>query len=279
MSSATFRVVTRGLQPDHSAEIAAELLTRLFKCGKDKVAPLIDSRPVTVKRRLTFEAATKYAQALTRCGCVCMVEEEPLTPLTLSDERLQRLQPKLFDMARWASQADRDSWMDAIRDTLAHGAARAAVVVDAAGSVVAAYTDELDCVVLLQFDEGFGLVHGWQKGTRLLSVNAYFARDQGMAPDLLLGPGDSGRWGNVWPLIADLLSDDHAGLAARKRAIPEAQWERAGQLGRSALAGAALPRDGRPLGSRQPVQAPAIASVAAPAPAPRRFSLRRRAGD
>ncbi|WP_332877149.1 hypothetical protein [Massilia sp. S19_KUP03_FR1] len=220
---------------------------------------------------MTFEAATSYAQALTRCGCLCTVEEEALTPLTLSDERLHRLQPKLFDTARWASQADRDSWLEAIRDTLTRGTSHAAVVVDAAESVVACYTDELDCVVLLQFDAGFGLVHGWQKGTRLLSLNSYVARDQGVAPDLVPGPGDTGRWGNVWPLIADLLTDDHAGLAARKKAVTEAEWERAGQLGRSRLAGASLPRDGRPLGSRQPAQAPA----ALPERVPHRFSLRR----
>jgi hypothetical protein len=271
MTSATFRVVTRGLQPGHSAEIATELLARLFKCSKEQVAPLVGRRAVTVKRRLTFDAATKYAQALERCGCVCAVEEEAARPMTLSDERLHRLQPKLFDMTRWASQADRDSWVEAIRDTLVRGAHRAAVVVDAADSVVACYTNELDCVVLLQFEAGFGLVHGWQNGTRLLAVNSYVARDQGIATDLQPGPGDTGRFGNVWPLIADLLTDDQAVMAARKRAIIEAEWERTGQLGRSKLAEAGTPRDGRPLGSRQPAQAPA----AEPAPAPRRFSLRR----
>ena len=272
MTSATFRVVTRGLLPGHSADIAAELLARLFKCSKEQVAPLVGRRAVTVKRRLTLEAATKYAQALERCGCVCVVEAEAARPLTLSDERLHRLEPKLFDMARWASQADRDSWVEAIRDTLARGANRAAVVVDAAESIVAAYTNELDCVVLLRFEAGFGLVHGWQNGTRLLAVSSYVGRDAGLATDLQPGPGDTGRFGNVWPLIADLLTDDQAVMAARKRAIIEAEWARAGELGRSKLADAGTPRDGRPLGSRQPAQAPA----AEPARVPGRFSLRRR---
>ena len=271
MTSATFRVVTRGLQPGYSAEIAAELVAALFKCSKEQIAPLLRSKPLTVKRGLTLEAATKYAQALTRRGCVCVVEAEPRR-LTLSEERLSRLQPKLFDLARWASPADRDSWMEAIRYTLAQGDSRAAVVVDAADSVVASYTNELDCVVLLQFATGFGLVHGWQNGTRLLSATSYVERDQGVAPDLQPGPGDTGRWGNAWPLIADLLTDDHAGLAARKRAIDAAEWERAWELGRSVLAGAGVPRDGRPLGSREPAQAPA----AAPDNAPGWFSRRRR---
>jgi hypothetical protein len=258
MTTATFRVVTRGLRPGYSAALAADLLVALFKCDKEKIAPLLGEQPVTVKKKLTADAAANYAQALERCGCVCTVEEEPAPPLTLSNERLHRLQPALFDLARWATPAGRESWFDAIRRTLARGASGAAVVVDAAQSVVAAYANELDCVVLLQFPASFGLVHGWQNGTRLLSMTSYSSRDGGIAPDLQPGPGDTGRWGNAWPLVADLLTDDHAGLAARKRALTDAEWERAWQLGRHLLAGGSAARDGRPMASHQPPAAPPV---------------------
>lgn len=491
MTSATFRVITRGLQPGYSAEMAADLMATLFKCSKEQIAPLLASKPVTVKKGMAFDAANKYAQALARCGCASTVEPDPApvgaagkttspgaqqlstivpvlrrvvapgldadpalvrsfagdlevvfltepngvvmrqgmfraamlseeklyqmavanlykllhprlvfqqmaadagpdgTPgaryfsyietgdgleasclllwpvwqalaeqvdgplrivvpsagtclfcgaddavalammtdvagetldeagadalskltwsvdaagrvtvvpvppatgsgipaqlvapsqhaaatsaalMTLSADRLRRIQSKMFDLARWATVDDRDSWMDAIGDTLARGASRAAVVVDAANAVVASYTDELDCVVLLQFDPAMGLVHGWQNGTRLLAATAYFARDQGMAPDLQPGPGDTGRWGNVWPLIADLLTDDHGVLAARKREIDAAEWERAWQLGRGLLTAGVIPRDGRPLGSRQPAPV-AVAAEPGAAPAKKR---------
>jgi len=272
MTSATFRVVTRGLQPGHSAEITAELVAKLFKCSKEQIAPLLGSKAVTVKRGLALDAATKYAQALTRCGCVCAVEPDIAKYLALSDARLHRIEPKLYDLARWANQADRASWMDAIRATLGRGDSRAVVVVDAADSVVASYARELDCAVLLRFDPGFGLVHGWQNGTRLLGATSYVSRDHGVASDLQPGPGDTGRWGNAWPLVADLLTDDHAGLAARKRAIEGAEWDRAWALGRSVLAGGGIPRDGRPLGSRQPAPLPA----ATPVPASRWFAKRSR---
>ena len=272
MTTATFRVVTRGLQPGYSAALAADLMVALFKCSREKVVPLLGEQPVTVKKKLTSDAAAKYAQALARCGCVCAIEEEPAPPLMLSDERLHRIQPTLFDLSRWTSALDRDNWLEAIRGALARGAGRAAVVVDAANSVVAAYTNELDCVVLLQFPDSFGLVHGWQNGTRLLAMTSYRSRDQGVAPDLQPGPGDTGRWGNAWPLVADLLTDDHAGLAARKRAIEGAEWDRAWALGRSVLAGGGIPRDGRPLGSRQPAPLPA----ATPVPASRWFAKRSR---
>lgn len=267
MNSATFRVVTQGLLPGYSEALASGLVAALFKCSEAQVAALVGDKPVTAKKGVTYEAAEKYAQALARCGCASVIEEEPVkvAPLTLSHERLLRLQPKLFDIARWASLDDRDSWREAIRDTLARGDCRAAVVVDAANSVVAAYSSELDCVVLLQFAPGLGLVHGWQNGTRLLSANAYFPRDQGLAPDVRPGPGDTGRWGNLWPLLADLLTDDHAALAARKRLIDNTEWDRAGHLGRGALADAIAARDGRPLGSRHPAR-PQEAVTTEPAP-------------
>jgi hypothetical protein len=275
MISATFRVVTRGLQPGYSADMVVDLVVKFFKCSREQAVEMTSSEPVTVKRRLTLDAANKYVQALERCGCRAAVEEEPaaaLRPpasdapvLTLSYERLQRLQPRLMDAAGWVGEADRLSWIESIRQTLAWGDSRAAVVVDAANSVVASYTDELDCVVLLQFDTAFGLVHGWQNGTRLLSVNAYFGRDKGLAPDLQPGPGDTGRSGNIWPLVADLLTNDHERLRERKRMILEDEWNRAGQLGRRLLAAEAVPRDGRPLGSRRPAGVQAAAAPEAPA--------------
>jgi hypothetical protein len=185
--------------------------------------------------------------------------------LALSEDRLRKVQPQLFDTAQWSREDERAKWLRDIRHTLGRGDSRAAVVVDAANAIVASYTDELDCVVLLKFDPALALAHGWRDGTRLLSANSYLDRDNGVAPDLRPGPGDEGRWGNLWPLIADLLTDDAAGLAARKATIAEAEWNRAWDLGLRALANNDIPRDGRPVTSMAPARKPrAAASAAAP---------------
>jgi hypothetical protein len=496
MTSATFRVITRGLQPGYAADLAAEQVARLFKCSKEQIGPLLGSKPVVVKKGLTFEAAGKYVRALEACGCLCGIEDEsapataaagsaapesaaplsqqqmatvvpvlrrvlargpeadtvvvqpfvgdleivfrtepdgivirqhalhasmmtverlyelavwnlynllhprltfkqmtledsaggttgprffsyvevgngfeasclllrpvweaiaaqfkgpvritvpnagtclfcgadddivfammcdiasetwlesgagalsaltysmdgagrvtmipsahllraaspgptvPLTPsaqlvaprlhavaenaalLPLSEARLRKLEPRLFDVAQWSRESDRVQWLDNIRHTLARGDSRAAVVVDAANAVVASYSDELDCVVLLKFEPALGQAHGWQNGTRLLSANTYLSRANGIAPDLQPGPADEGRWGNVGALIADLLTDDQAGLAARKQQITEAEWDRAWQLGRRALADRGAARDGRPSMCTLPARTPAAA--------------------
>jgi len=124
--------------------------------------------------------------------------------------------------------------------------------------------------VLLRFDPALAQARGWRDGTRLLSANSYLDRDNGVAPDLRPGPGDERRWGNVWPLIADLLTDDAASLAARKQAIAQAEWDRASDLGRRALAANDTPRDGRPVTSMQPARkAGATAPAAGPGAATR----------
>lgn len=267
MSSTTFRVVTRGLQPGHPLETAADHLAALFNASTQQLAPVLAGQPVTVKRGLAYAAAAKYTQALAHCGCLSSIEAEseahpgPAAPapapphaaalLTLSKDRLRQLQPELFDAAR-CSDENRDRWLERIGRTLARGDSRAAVVVDAAHGIVASYTREFDCVVLLAFDPELGRAHGWQDGTRLLCAHGYTERDRGCAADLQPGQGGTGRFGNVWPLVADLLTDDHVRLVARKREIGDAEWARTGDAGRRLLADGHPARDGRPVRADRP---------------------------
>ena len=203
--------------------------------------------------------------------------------MTLSPARLRALQPQLFG-ADPSEEADRRrrQWIQLIGEQLADGDARAAVVIDAEQGIVAAYADELDGVALLKFDPRIAHANDWQAGTRLLSVNTYNPRAQGLARDLVPGPKDSGHWGNFRPMIADLLTDDAARLAAAKAGIGEDEWTRALQMGRSAHAAkASKPRDGRPLGCSTPgaPETPAAAlqdKPAAASPAPARAPRPRR---
>ncbi len=183
--------------------------------------------------------------------------------LTLSPAKLRALQPQLFAVDP-PDQADRRrQWIQLIEEQLTGGDARAAVVIDAGQGLVAAYADELDAVVLLKFDPRIADANDWKAGTRLLTVNTYKPRAEGLARDLVPGPKDSGLWGNVRPMIADLLTDDRTHLAAAKAAIGEDEWTRTLQLGRGAHAGkASQPRDGRPLGCATPAAPETTAAMA-----------------
>jgi hypothetical protein len=187
--------------------------------------------------------------------------------MTLSLVKLRALQPQLFSEARPQEAGNRSQWLQLIAEQLQGGDSRAAVVIDADEGVVAAYTDELDCIVLLKFDARIASANAWRAGMRLLAVNAYSPKTQGIARDLELGPKQMGNWGNFRPLIADLLTDDRTRLAAAKEAIAEDEWSRAQRMGQKAYSGKTVkPRDGRPLTCGTPAAQEKPPSVASPGP-------------
>jgi hypothetical protein len=176
--------------------------------------------------------------------------------LTLSHARLREIQPNLLASDQSPDDGKRNASMQVLADQLQSGDSRAAVVVNAEDGIVAAYADELDCVALLKFDQRIARTKGWQVGTRLLTVNGYAGKEQGIASDLVLGPNYLGNFGNFRPLIADLLTDDLAHLEHLKAQISEDEWSRALQMGKQALAGNIVkPRDGRPLYCATPAKA------------------------
>lgn len=147
--------------------------------------------------------------------------------------RLRRLHPELslvggpVNLVRALGWGARGAWLERIADHLAHGDARPALVVTTEPLRVAAYSDELDAVVLLAGPQALVAELGLEPGRRLLAVNAdHRARREGLADDLALGPGDTGRFGSFSPIIADFVSDDRDRIAALVAGLPEAEWVR-----------------------------------------------------
>jgi hypothetical protein len=130
--------------------------------------------------------------------------------IRLDRNKLHRLCPEYFEIG-----ANPIAWLDArlgrraadvflVQDQLNHGDSRAAVVVSVSPLLVAAYTDELDCVALLRFPDEFARDYGLRPFSRLLTVNWYWSGVP--APDLEIGPLNLNRYGNFQPLIADNLA-------------------------------------------------------------------------
>ena len=175
----------------------------------------------------------------------------------LSTERLFALQPGLLpDTSQPVCESEEARrfhvWMTG--EHLRTGDSRAAVVVGLDPPVIAAYTDELDCVALLRFPDEFG--SDWSVGDRMVTTNRYQRRTEWRALDLVPGPHDTGTFGEYAPYIADLLTDDESRLAERKASIPEHEWTRCAELGRAALARGQELRDGRPPNCSGPGEAP-----------------------
>ena len=178
--------------------------------------------------------------------------------LELSDSRLRQVRPELYGIKgffrnRKIRRAAGRTEREAIAEHLIKGDTRAAVVVSSKPCLIAAYTDEIDCVAMLWFEPKLARMHQLKVGDRLLTVNSYYREEH---KDLLPGQNALNRWHGFHPIIADFLTDQRAALKLKKQRLPEEEWTRAQQL-----AGAyhykypQVCRDGRPFHSCYPVTA------------------------
>ncbi|MCE9552496.1 MAG: hypothetical protein K8T91_03840 [Planctomycetes bacterium] len=147
---------------------------------------------------------------------------------------------------------------------MSFGDSRAALVVQIAPHlIVAAYTDEQDAVLLLQFPDFLTDQYALHVGSRLLTVNTY-GEAKRVAADIVEGPACTHRYANLYPLIAEFLSDDLNLISQRKQSIVEAEWNRAAQFAQARLAAKqVVVRDGRPLYSHLPAKAIVLSSSSA----------------
>lgn len=165
-----------------------------------------------------------------------------------SDAKLRRLRPDLYrPWHRLRAAVGLDfPWLVFLREHLQNGDSRAAVVVSLRPLLVAAYTDELDCIVPLEFPEAFAKEYGLRDGSRLLTINTYKNREE-MDEDLIPGPDGASVWSGFQPIIAEFVSDDLDRIERRKAEISEDEWRRAYAMGKAYLKRRpGVWRDGRP---------------------------------
>jgi len=160
--------------------------------------------------------------------------------------------PPAPDLYRWPPwRRDRRRYRRYIIEHMMHGDSRAAIVVSVDPLLVAAYTDELDCVALLHFASD-SVTQRLEIGSRLLTVNTY-ATGEHFSPDLVVGPRQLGRWARFHPIIADFICADREQVERRKQEIDEQEWERTIRLGKQYLTDhPGRSRDGAPCHSASP---------------------------
>ncbi len=192
-----------------------------------------------------------------------MVSKDPLEQpstashpgrLTLSYDKWRLIEPWMFGVRyllwRWLGAF---AWLDfvmvdakTLKEHLACGDSRAAVVVSTSPLLVAAYSDDLDCVAMLRFPRRLARRFQFSVGSRLLTINTY-CRQLTTQADLTLGPNHTGQSTGFFPLIGEFLSDDERRIETRKRKIDEAEWQRCRELGDAYLfEHPGMARGGRP---------------------------------
>lgn len=182
--------------------------------------------------------------------------------LRLSPRKLNAMHPELASPWAWAAHIIRERktrglsrafWRTHIEEHLMHGDSRAAIVVSIDPLRIAAYTDELDCVVLLKFDQSYVREYSLRVGSRLLTVNTYSSVERGYASDIVLGECHGGNWGNYAPYIGEFLSDDVLVMEQRKASMSDDEWLRTTMLANEYRKTKGLiARDGRPMHCAKP---------------------------
>jgi len=122
----------------------------------------------------------------------------------------------------------------ALKMHLRYGDARAAVCVSAKPLIVAAYSDDFDGVVLLQFPPALGERYKLKPGSTLVTVNAYDATGDPRGDIVRAGAGPTPHT-DFTPVIADFVTDDREHLAELKKSIPKEEWTRCYQIGARAM--------------------------------------------
>jgi len=107
--------------------------------------------------------------------------------------------------------------------------ARAAVVAATNPLLIAAYTDELDCVAMLKFPDSLALEYKLTPGMRMLTVNSYRG-GVFVSTDLEPGPSKIDRWKNFHPVIAEFIAQDLKRVAKTHDSIDEQEWDRCARL-------------------------------------------------
>lgn len=121
-----------------------------------------------------------------------------------------------------------------IQQRLSYGDAQPAIVISENPFIIAAYSDEMDAVVLLRFPAVLAQTNEIKLHDKLISVNCYGKSDK-IAHDIFVGEKYAGYWTDFRPLIGDLLSDDTDRLNQHKNNIPYFMWEYVRVLGENYL--------------------------------------------
>lgn len=142
--------------------------------------------------------------------------------------------------------------VESVRWHLLLGDRAPAIVASVTPFIVAAYSEEQDCIVLLTFDTQNVDPKFRSVGTRLTALNLDYSSSYGpLAADLQPGPRSTGRWSNFLPLIGEFLSRDDERLAQLQASIPRSWWPRLVTLVNDYAYERGI-RDGRPGFAAQP---------------------------
>ena len=117
-----------------------------------------------------------------------------------------------------------DMQIENVMRVLLYGDTQPAVVVSTEPLLVAAYSDEMDAVVMLRFPFEFAVKYELAPGTRLTTSNFYFDGDR-VASDIFVGERYLRRWVDFLPIVQLFLGKGDDKIRAKTALFGENVWD------------------------------------------------------
>lgn len=158
--------------------------------------------------------------------------------LSLSMEKLKSFHPSFFGIAKLLrrllrSDSGDEKRLQILREHLYYGQIEPAVIISTYPTlIIAAYSSDIDCILLLRFSSSLVKKYSLLEGMRLLSLNTY---GEGKHADVIHGLSSSHDWNSFWPVISDFISDETEKIELLKKKIPEEDWAKVSELGTNQL--------------------------------------------
>lgn len=155
--------------------------------------------------------------------------------LSVSEKKLKILRPDLFGL-KGRIEGIADSMKNGfdkrtrIKEHMLYGDSQPAVVISRSPLIIAAYSEDIDCVVLLKFPEEYAEICNLEIKSKLISVNTYL-RIEEFQKDITPGPNCHNTWTGYIPIIAEFITDDIGALEKKKQEIDNETWEYVYKLG------------------------------------------------
>lgn len=163
--------------------------------------------------------------------------------ITLSHRKLKFLKPDLYGVKGFFKGAIKQ----VIEEHVFYGDSQPAIVISTEPLLIAAYSDELDCIALLNYPKHFITEYNLEEKTKLITINTYIGTPP-YQKDLIIGRNKFDNWYGFHPIIAEFISEDSEKIQKRKQIIKDDHWEYVFNLGveyRSKNKN--IWRDGRPM--------------------------------
>lgn len=131
--------------------------------------------------------------------------------------------------AKFSGRFYSDMQIERVTNALFYGDTQPALVVSIDPLLVAAYSDEMDAVIILRFPTEFVEKYDLTVGTRLTTSNVYFEGEQ-IASDIFIGAGYLHRWIDFMPIVQIFLGKGDDKIRAKVELFSEDTWNRVAVL-------------------------------------------------